>query len=129
MPEPGELITVTRVFGVESIISSIGGLTSTIEQLTRSVVTMTGALDDFKANVSGSLTNIADGVVDIQRRLDEALADKTAAIDAAKAEQLQAIRDDLQPLADQARALADSVPDAPAPEPTPEPGPAPEPTP
>lgn len=111
MPEPGEIVTTTRISGIDSIIQMLGGVQAAYEQVLRGQQTMTGAFDAFKADVSSSLTNIADGVEDIQKRLAAALEDREGAINAAKAEQLAQIQADLQPLADQARALADATPD------------------
>ena len=38
MPEPGELTTVTRIFGIGSIIQMLGGLTSAFDSLRREVL-------------------------------------------------------------------------------------------
>jgi ABC-type transporter Mla subunit MlaD len=117
MPEPGELVTTTRVFGFDSIIQMLGSLISVVEGLRREVRDSVTSLEQFKADANAALDNIASGVDDIVRRLNEALADVQGQIDAAKAEQLSAIVSDLQPLGDRLRSVAEATPDAETPPP------------
>jgi len=117
MPEPGEIVTTTRISGIDSIIQMLGSLMAAVMRLEGKVDVMTDALADFKADVASSFDNIATGVQSLIDRLDAALADNQANIDAALADQLTAIKADLQPIADQARSLAEATPDAPPPGP------------
>jgi len=118
MPEPGDLVTSTRVFGIDSVIQQLGALTAALDNLRREVLDRMTSLEGQFGSLRDALTNIANDVAGLKSQLDAALADVQGQIDAAKAQQLQDISNQFQPIVDQAQALADATPDAP-PEPTP----------
>lgn len=121
MPEPGDLVTSTRVFGIDSVIQQLGALTAALDNLRREVLDRMTSLEGQFGSLRDALTNIANDVAGLKSQLDAALADVQGQIDAAKAQQLQDISNQFQPIVDQAQALADATPDAPPapPEPTP----------
>lgn len=115
MPEPGELVTTQRIFGIETIMQHLADLTGVVESLRGEVRQAMTEIQDIAQSLRDALNNIASGVEDLIARLDAAIADTQDQIDAAKAEQLAGIVAEFQPLADQARALAEATPDAPPP--------------
>jgi chromosome segregation ATPase len=121
MPEPGDLVTSTRVFGIDSVIQQLGALTAALDNLRREVLDRMTSLEGQFGSLRDALTNIANDVAGLKSQLDAALADVQGQIDAAKAQQLQDISNQFQPIVDQAQSLADATPDAPPapPEPTP----------
>lgn len=117
MPEPGEIVTTQRIFGIDSIIQQLGGFAAELGNLRRDVLAKMTSLEGQFGSLNSALTNIANDVAALKSQLDAALADVQGQIDEAKAQQLADISAQFQPIVDQAQALADATPDQAEPEP------------
>lgn len=98
----------TRVGAIEEKVDS---LMSSAEQISANLTNISGDMDTLQASVSTLQTTNAD----LQTAVDGLPAEVAAQVTAAQDAQNAA----LQAVVDQSQALADRIPDAPAPEPAP----------
>lgn len=121
MPEPGEIITTTKISGIDSIIQMLGGLTAVVDRTRREVLDRMTSVEGQVSALNDALSNIGGDLANIKSQLDAALADIQGQVDAAVTAQLQAISDQLAPVVAKAQALAAETPDTPPVEPPVEP--------
>lgn len=124
MPEIGELVTTTKVFGIETLIQLGATTREQVTLLREELRTAMATVEDQVGAITAATDNIAGDLTRIKEQLDAAVADTQGQVDAAVSERLQAVADGLQGPVDRLNALA-----AENPEPTPEPAPPVEPTP
>jgi hypothetical protein len=115
MPEPGEMVTTTRIFGVDSIIQTLGGLTAAFEAFRKEVLgkmtSVEGQVEETATRMQGAIANVAADVQGLKDDLAAVNTDIQGQVDAAVGQRLQAVVDRFGPLADQLQAVADSTPD------------------
>jgi len=126
MPEPGDLVTSTRVFGIDSVIQQLGALTAALDNLRREVLDrMTSAEQQFNDQADRIVAAVSNVAADVQGLKDDLAAlngDIQGQVDAGVAARMQSAVDRVTTIADSVQALADSTPDNPPPAP-PEPTP------
>src|SRR6476619_3874187 len=72
MPEPGDLVTSTRVFGIDSVIQQLGALTAALDNLRREVLDrMTSAEEQFTTQADRMVAAISNVSADLQGLKDE----------------------------------------------------------
>ena len=126
MPEPGDLVTSTRVFGIDSVIQQLGALTAALDNLRREVLDrMTSAEEQFTTQADRMVAAISNVSADLQGLKDELASlntDIQGQVDAGVQARMQSVVDRSTTIADSLQALADATPDNPPPAP-PEPTP------
>lgn len=120
MPEPGEMVTTTRIFGVDSIIQTLGGLTAAFEAFRREVLAkMTSLESQFNEQADraqAAISNVAADVAGLKDDLAGLNTDIQGQVDAGVAARFQAAVDRVTAIADQVQSVADATPDKPTPE-------------
>jgi len=97
MPEPGDLVTSTRVFGIDSVIQQLGALTAALDNLRREVLDrMTSAEQQFNDQADRIVAAVSNVAADVQGLKDDLAAlngDIQGQVDAGVAARMQSAVD------------------------------------
>lgn len=123
MPEPGELITTQRIFGIDSIVQQLDALGAEFVNLRREVLEkMTSAEEQIAAQgdrIVAAIANVSTDIQNLKEDLANVNTDIQGQVDAGVAARLQSVVDRFGPIADTVEQLAASTEDRPEPSPTP----------